>query len=442
MIRNPILLLVGLLCVSGCGYPALFQAETTIRPDGTCDRSIWQRKGEMLPDGALDAEWRTRWRTVEDVAAPPVFLAENPRPDPDHAYFHAEGSFSSPAAIPPHYLKRLDGHPELGASELVRSHERDDYGLIVAHRWSETITNIVTRDDYRKAADQFIDVSVPMFRRALEEVFSREYDVTALGDEIEKRSRPFLDEMLDMYYEVQANPDADFPESLRPRFLAALRDVGVKIPENAPDPDINQAARDCLRDMILRDVKRRDGRPMTSDDVWKILNDPSAPAFKEDWERYVEAHKDELDAKLVPLVVRLTGLYNYPPIFTGSAPEFVFGLRLPGWVVETNGTIGENGRVAWRFNGSQLFPGGFEMRAESLDVDRPAQTRLLGRVVVDDAESARALRDLVANDEGLADLLRRAGKAGDPAILRDFQPKSDEQRARFDRLLNLLQLQN
>lgn len=439
--------LVGSLCGSGCGSPALLQVETTIRPDGSCDRSIWQPKGELLPDGALSPQWRARWRTVADAKVPPASVANNPNPNPDHAYFHAAGSFPSPAEIPSHFLKRIDGHPELGASELVRSYERDDYGLVVAHRWSETITNIVTRDDYLKARDQFIDVGVPMFRQALEEVFGREYDVTALAEEVQKRARPFLVEMLDLYYEMElhppSNPDADV-SALRPRFVAALRGLGVKLPENAENTAdsmvIDQAIRDYLHALILRDVKRRDGQPMTEADVQAIFGVSSTAPYRENLEKYVKDHKDELDSKLVPLVVRMTGLYNYPPIFTGPGPQFVFGLRLPGWVVETNGTADDRGRIAWGFGGSQLFPDGFEMKAESLEVNRSAQERLLGRVVIDDAKSARALRDLVASDDALADLLRRAVKEGDPAILRDFQPKNEAPRERFDELKELLQL--
>jgi len=435
--------LVGLLCASGCGSPALLQVETTIRPDGSCDRAIWQPKDELLPEGALSPEWRARWRIVSGAMIPPAFAAENPNPDSRHPYFHAEGSFASPAEIPAHLLKRIDGHPEIGESELVRSLEREDYGLVVAHRWRETITNIVTPDDFRKARDQFIDLGVPMLVRTLEEVFGREYDVKALADEVQKRARPFLVEILDIYYDLAANPKAG-PEPLRPRFVAALRGVGVELPEGAEETAdsvmIDRAVRAHLRALILRDVTRRDGRPMTEADARAILNGNSTTPFRENLEKSFKNHKDEIEAKLVPLVVRMTGLYNYPPILSGPAPRFIFGLRLPGWVVQTNGTADDEGRIAWRFDGQDLFPDGFEMRAESLSVDRPAQTRLLGRVVIDEEQSARALRDLVANDDALADLLRRAARDGDPAVLRDFQAKDDPQRARLDALKALLRL--
>jgi len=436
----PFTAIVGMLCASGCGSPALLQVETSIRPDGSCDRSIWQPKDELLPDGAMSPEWRARWRTVSDVKVPPAFAAENP--NPDRAYFHAEGSFPRPADIPAHFLKRIDGHPEIGASELVRSCEREDYGLIVVHRWRETITNIVTRDGFLKARDQFIDLGVPMFRQALEEVFGREYDVKTLADEVAGRARPFLDEVLDIYYDWMVHPKVD-PATLWPRFVAALRRAGVELPEGVEkqgdQETVGRAIQEYLRTMILRDVKRRDGKPTTEADAQAILNSQSSPPFNEGWANYAKDHKDELDAKLLPLVARMTGLYNFPPIFAGPGPQFVFGLRLPGWVVETNGTE-DKGRIVWSFNGGDLFPGGFEMKAESLDVDRPAQARLLGRVVIDDANSARALRDLFAKDDALADLLRRAAKKGDPAILRDFEAKDEPQRARLDALKELLQL--
>lgn len=436
---------VGLVGVSGCGSPAQLQIETTIRPDGSCERSIWQPKDELLPEGALSPQWRARWRTVADVGVPPAFAAENPNPDPDHAYFHAEGSFANPAEIPAHYLKRIDDHPEVGSSELIRAYERVDYGLIVAHRWRESITNIVTRDDFQKARDQFITRGVPMFREAIEEVFGREYDVSALSEEIQRRAKPLLTDFLDIYFDMAANPKAD-PDALRPRFAAALRRAGVEIPEGAEKAAaptmISEVAQAHIKAMILRDVKRRDGQPMTEADVQAILNDPSQPKFRDAWKKYGDEHKDEIDAKLAPLVIRMTGLYAYPPISLTPGPQFAFGIRLPGWIIDTNGTSDEPGHITWNFRGQDLYPGGFEMKAESLDINREAQTRLLGRVAIDDVNSARALRDLLAQDDDLADLLRRAAEKGDLAILRDFPaPMNNEtRRARLDDLKKLLQL--
>lgn len=438
---------VGLVGVSGCGSSALLQIETTIRPDGSCERAIWQPKDEMLVEGALGPDWRARWRTVEDVDAPPAFAREagSRRPDPDHAYFHAEGSFSSPAEIPAHFLKRIDDHPEAGSSELVRSYDRVDYGLIVAHRWRESITNIVTREDFQKARDQFIEIGVPMLRQALDEVFGREYDVSALSEEIQRRAEPLLADLLDIYFDMAATPGAD-PDALRPLLAAALRRAGVEIPEGAEKTAaptlINELARAHLKALILRDVKRRDGQPMTEADVQAILNDPSQPKFQDAWKKYGDTHKAEIDAKLAPLVIRMTGLYGYPPIFSGPGPRFVFGIRLPGWIVDTNGTSVEPGHIVWNFRGKDLYPGGFEMRAESLDIDREAQTRLLGRVVIDDVNSARTLRDLLAQDDDLADLLRGAAEKGDPAVLRDFPfpMKNETRRARLDDVKKLLEL--
>src|SRR4051794_15156415 len=47
------------LCVTGgCGSPALFEARTVVHPDGSCDRTIWQPEGEMLPADALKPTWK------------------------------------------------------------------------------------------------------------------------------------------------------------------------------------------------------------------------------------------------------------------------------------------------------------------------------------------------------------------------------------------------
>ena len=129
-----VLVVGSMLLASGCGSPALFQVETVVRPDGSCDRLIWQPKGEMLPEDALSPAWNSRWRGVSDVTIPPAFSDGNTRPG-DRAYFHAHGGFRSPADIPAHFLRRNDLYPDVGASELTRSYERKELGFVVEHRW-------------------------------------------------------------------------------------------------------------------------------------------------------------------------------------------------------------------------------------------------------------------------------------------------------------------
>ena len=108
----------------GCGSPALFEARTEVHSDGSCDRTIWQPEGEMLPAEALQPPWKARWKTVAAAAIPPAF-AKDHQPDGEHHYFMAQGSFRKPEEIPAHFRHVASPGPQLGASQLQRAYKRE-----------------------------------------------------------------------------------------------------------------------------------------------------------------------------------------------------------------------------------------------------------------------------------------------------------------------------
>ncbi len=65
--RLPWLMPACLLAVlsAGCEAPPMFSVETVVHPDGSCDRTIRQPKGEFLPAEALQPEWNARWKSVK-----------------------------------------------------------------------------------------------------------------------------------------------------------------------------------------------------------------------------------------------------------------------------------------------------------------------------------------------------------------------------------------
>jgi len=128
------------IITAGCCPPSTIYVETTIYPDGSSDRMIWQPKDKFLPDRALKTEWNARWKTVSDASGRPG--VSNSRASNDQCkYFIARGSFNSPREIPPHYHYADEEVPDAGASELERTYERKDFGFVVEHRWKEKITN-------------------------------------------------------------------------------------------------------------------------------------------------------------------------------------------------------------------------------------------------------------------------------------------------------------
>ena len=168
---------LALLAVCGCESPPLVQVDTILHCDGSCDRSIWQPQDKMLPVDAFSPSWNIRWNSIKFHVFPPelTMQAGQGPPDDGHHYFFAQGSFPSPADIPAHFRYAFAEGRDDPASELVRSCERKDYGFVREHRWRETLTNIVTREGFLKARDEFLDRAAvqgdPWYRDCLRQVF-------------------------------------------------------------------------------------------------------------------------------------------------------------------------------------------------------------------------------------------------------------------------------
>ena len=432
------------LGLAGCGSPPLIQVETDVRPDGSCDRSIWQPKDRLLPDGALAPSWNARWATVVDVGLPPAF--ESPGANPgDHAYFRARGAFASQADIPEHFRKSIEGRPELGAGELKRTYERRDFGLFVEHRWAETLTNGVTREGFEKARDAFVDLAVPMLADGVRRVYSEEFDVALAVEELQRRGRPLLRDVLDAWYDALAAGDDPKASSklLTSGLAAAVERAGVGLRDAkgavVSDEECQRRVRQHLAERIVATFRRKDGGPPGPEQVDAILAGSATPSYAAAWSAYTSERRAEYEAKLAPLMVKMTGYYAFPPLLQPPGPRFAFAVRLPGRVVaaETNGVVEPSGRVVWRFDSGRLFPSGYTMTVRSIDVDAAAQRRLVGRATVADVPTALAVRDLVADEPELLGLLRRACREGDLGLLR---PSPDMDQTRLGKLARLGEL--
>jgi hypothetical protein len=147
--------------------PSAIYFETTIHPDGSCDRMNWQPKEKFLPDHALKPEWNARRKSVSDARGGPGKSGARTSND-DCQYFIACGSFNSPREITLHFHVADKDVPDAGASELERRSERNDYGFVIEHRWKERITNIVTLPAFVRARDELLDLFLPLYTDAIE----------------------------------------------------------------------------------------------------------------------------------------------------------------------------------------------------------------------------------------------------------------------------------
>jgi hypothetical protein len=158
-------------------------------------------------------------------------------------------------------------------------------------------------------------------------------------------------------------------------------------------------------------------------------------------EEAYEAHRDRL-------TTRIWGVYRipYPVQIFGTTRHFDVSLKLPGEVVETNGTIRGGGEVGWRFDAGEAFPTGYPMSCRSLETREGAAALLSGVKLVDRRKVLLRLVGLIeADDDPLLAVLRSsaAKKSWSPLEAYrgglDLKEQAQELR-RLERLYRLLQL--
>jgi hypothetical protein len=463
---HPRLLLACALAIlaAGCGPPPIFTVETVVHPDGSCDRTIcqplirglppeavkpeWIGKIEQaqptVPGGPFKPEWVARWKSVTFLKGPPASPCDG-REAGTEAYFTARGTFRSPKEIPPHYLHSDDKNPQVGASELKRCYERIDRVFIVEHRWSERVTDIVTLPGFLEARDKLLDILLPLGLRLLGEEFGPDYDLSGLSEFVRKDVRRALEEASVLIYDAGVRRRLRRGDTIDPelagRLVALSRRIGFDPLDAKGKLLANQAFdrrfEESFSRVMLQHVRHRDGSALERSE-WDAL---IARWRKEPGSMKLDKRQEQrLERFVGPLVPRLMGLYGFPLnfLFPPANPRFDFALKLPGELIETNGVGCGNGRTRWPFTGDQIFPDGYEMRARSLEIDRDAQRKALGRVAIDGAETALEFIELVGDDSALLEAVRKLKATGDRGALAEEKSRSSELNQRARRLRELL----
>ncbi len=447
---------------SGCSPYASFRVETAIHPDGSCDRTIWQPKNELLPEEALKPDWKARWQTVADAdgpksdiqaASPPgvtIRLEQKQLP-----YFSARGTFSSPQQIPAHYRYADEKCPEVGTSELVRTYERTDYGFVVEHRWREKITNSVTLAGFLSGRDELFDLVIPIFIDALEKGYGQDFDLGALSSFLRKDGRRVLEDVSLALYDTRSRgqwiaDDSASATQVYTQLATAAKRAGLdffdehgKLISNADE--INRRAKAYARRLFVQYVKHRDGRALLPAEADALIQSaPQDPRNQRASEVFGKAIQERMkqdkvfEKRIRAAFLGAAGIYGPFEFPFSQAPVFEFVLRLPGELVETNGTGTEHGTTRWKFTSQEIYPDGYAMKARSLLIDRNAQKTTLGRAVIDDEKSAFEFMALVGADGPLLEAVRAFSKMGDRKLLTDLKTRNPDEAIRADKLRKLL----
>ncbi len=153
--------------------------------------------------------------------------------------------------------------------------------------------------------------------------------------------------------------------------------------------------------------------------------------------RGTQAGADKLSEKRAFL--RMVGLYfPFAFLFAGGPPEYEFVILLPGELVETNGTGTSGGRTRWNFTGEWLFPDGYEMKARSVFIDRDGQSKILGKVVIDDQTKALEFMDVVGREGPLLEAVCRLRQTADRSTFSQVKTRTYEESLRARKLRKML----
>jgi hypothetical protein len=414
------------LVTTGC-QPKLYRAETVLHDDGSVQRAIYQPVESSLSDAQRAGVWQGF--TYAPRIAPDKWtgsIAELPAAarDKEHPYFAAWGSFESPDRLPQIYVKQAP--PGLPDGKLVVQYERDDYVLVVEHRFKETLTDIVTIDDMHLARRELADLLVPLSQKILERTLGDEYDTTKLDDWLDQTATPWFFELTDVVFEAGTRNELS-----EEKLMAAMAPVcarrGLVLTDASGKLLDSEALENAVEAYVTRvlgeNLRRRDGKQVSAAEIAKVVEWIGLKERPENsekpYERYNKAVEKVIAEKfgdseafehgLEPLVARIFGLYAGDLL--GFPHDFRYTLKTPGPIVKTNGTLLSDRRVRWTFEGNDAYPFGYTMQCDSLVVQAGLEKELLGRQVLVDNETAFAYMDLLRSNPALREVMQACARA-------------------------------
>ena len=443
-----------LLPVSGCkvGY---FHAETTLNPDGSVERAILQPV-VSTPESALKPDvWdRSGWTTQKSFADFSGGIRELKLVKGGKDYFAAWKKAESAADLPDHYTKLAVD--EKSTSRFERSFVKRDYGLLTEYSWQETLNDVVTLEDFRKARQELIDLLCEVVEPTLKESLGKEHDTSKLMDWLRGDGSEFVIDVTNALYDVASSKlypisDDSAGDVFKQRIIKVCEEHGFGEVFDESGGFQEKAVRKLAMEIVRKNLPRRDGKPTEKDVIRGVVGatglsnkdekTPVARSLSGSWFQAVAARpggKERFETDLKKLATRLQGVHG--GCLLGSPEDFRFVMTFPGVVVETNGVILADDRVRWQFGAVEAWPSGISMRGRSLQDNSAGVNGLKAWRKSLNREALTRLLDLTAGDERLIAVLVKCRKAGDLSPLEEFSKSFDDADvvASANRILGLL----
>lgn len=445
-------LLVGGVLSLGC-QTNVYRSETVLHDDGSVDRAVYQPDNDAFPEAARkDALWKqTTYAPNPDALKKMNFMgaiSELPIQKPKNEgvpYYAGWNSFKSAKDVPEHYLKKAPPKSDLPDAKLVRDYARTDYGLVTEHRWSETLTDIVTLDGMRKARDELADLAIVLFADTFQEAYGKDWDGSGLVKWLRDEARPWWAEMTDYVYTYCLNHKETGGEGLKEglRAICARHGLVLKAQKEGAEKgdEPNWALADFALTVLCKTVKsKKDGKPLNPYTAMLWLEDLGRDAepkeagqkpgvFNAALKKVVEAKyggKDAASEQVTFLVARILGLHFPDAIFQPA--KFEYTMTVPGDVIETNGELLAANKVKWEFPVELAYPQGYTMTVRSLTVDEELRKQLFKDDTLKDVKSRqRYAYTMKWGPEGLRQAMAECRKQKSLAPLEAYRKKAGSQ---------------
>ena len=431
-----------LLGVAASGCRQDFRSETVLHDDGSVERAVYQPASETPAAVQLPPVWnlttfapnpeeleRQGW--PGPITRLPILPAAQQRP-----YFAAWGDFKTVQDLPEHVVFKAPPGSGLPDSKLVRGYTRTDYVFLVEHRWRETLTDVVTLEDMRRAREELADLLLDVLSNAFGEAVGKDYDASNLFRSLRGEGKTWLAELTDfLFVHCAAHKGGSADPALLDGLAAICVRHGLVFKQEGKLLD-DQAAGKVFDEFAIghlcRGVRSKaSGKAVdrkTAAAWWREIKGdnekPPPPLLKPALDRVIAMKyggKDGFDRRCGALFARVFGVHLLDAVFHNQQLDYT--LTVPGEVVESNGQIVAGDRVRWRFNAFAAYPLGYEMACRSLDARPQAQQELLHGQPLKTREALLQFADLADGLPGVGDVLQECRKQGKMAPLYDYRLK-------------------
>lgn len=437
---------------SGCTQP--YNCETIIQPDGSVQRTVIQPFDDMPETVRQPNVWDQFGYSSQAPQLGPLGWPESLKQlppgtnSPPFQFVVARKKVPSIDQIPDHLVIKAPNGVKVPSAKLVREYARTDYGFLIEHRWKETLTDSVTRDDMRKARAELAELVIRLGEDVFKEIHGDEYDISAFVAWCRGTGNDWFNELTEIIFDPALEHDAS-------RRQEALLDVcakhGLELKEFGQHFDETQTwpkTETFLKELFLKLIRRKDGTPIDEATALHFLDElkqqdsthPVDQAYAAVVARKYGG-KESLDRKFLELFFRVAGLHT---IFSAHL-QIDNVLSLPGYVVETNGALIAKDRVRWKADSSKAYPFGYAMTCRSLEPDPGMLGLLPGQPLANRDSMIRFVR-LIAPHEALRKALQACHEAKSLKPLSEYRkslttrPNSRAELEAFTKLKDMLKL--